>query len=109
MPRMKCAVWKPLGPQTEPRLVKKNKILIHTMVGTLEGTDSMFRKDGFSGTEAHFGTDEGSRIWQWQDTDFQADANLEGNDDAISIENQDWGINGWKGQGPVPPDQIPRQ
>lgn len=103
MARMKCAVWKPLGPQTEPRLTRKNKILIHTMVGTLEGTDSMFRRDGYGGTESHFGTSEGSTIWQWQDTDFQADANLEGNDDAISIENQDWGINGWKGQGPVPP------
>lgn len=73
------------------------------MVGTLEGTDSMFRRDGYGGTESHFGTDEGSRIVQWQDTDFQADANLEGNDDAISIENQDWGINNWKGEGPVPP------
>lgn len=103
MSRFEMAVWRPLGTQTEPRLVKKHKILIHTMVGTLEGTDSMFRKDGFSGVESHFGTSDTGVIWQWQDTDFQADANLEGNDDAISIENEDWFINNWKGVGPVPP------
>lgn len=100
------AEWKPLGPQTEPRLIKKNKILIHTMVGTLAGTDSMFRRDGYGGTESHFGTSADGDCIQWQDTDFQADANLEGNDDAISIENEDWGIDGWKGQGPVPPFTV---
>lgn len=109
MTLLTIAEHKLLGSQTEPRLVKKNKILIHTMVGTLRGTDSMFRQAGFDGTESHFGTSAIGEIWQWQDTDFQADANLEGNDDAISIENEDWGINGWKGVGEVPPfapDQL---
>lgn len=102
MARFNSAVWKPLGRQTQPRLLKKNKIIIHTMVGTLRGTDSMFRDGGFSGTESHFGTSAAGECWQWQDTDFTADAQLQGNDDAISFENEDWGIDGWKGTGPVP-------
>ena len=94
---------KPLGPQGEPMLLRKNKIIIHTMVGTLRGTDSMFRKDGYGGTESHFGTSAAGEKWQWQDTDYQADAQLFGNDDGLSIENEDWGIDGWHGVGPVPP------
>jgi hypothetical protein len=70
-------------------------ICIHTMVGSLAGTDSYFRSGngaGFSGTESHFGTGSDGSIWQWQDTAFRAEANLNGNHRLISIENADYGI-----------------
>ncbi len=82
---------RPLGPQTEARIARKNKVIIHTMVGTLAGTDSMFRAGGYTGTESHFGTGPNGEKWQWQDDEFEADAQLEGNDDCISIENADFG------------------
>lgn len=82
---------RPLGPQTEPRLRKKNKILLHTMVGTLWGTDNYFGQSGYSGTESHMGVGGDGSALQWQDDEYQADANLEANDDALSIETEDMG------------------
>jgi hypothetical protein len=70
-------------------------VCLHTMVGNLTGTDRMFKANGWTGTESHFGI--GGKwgdgldgvIYQWQDTDFQADANLEGSHRIISIETGD--------------------
>jgi hypothetical protein len=76
-----------------------NLIIVHTMVGYLYSTDAMFREGGYSGTESHYGL--GGRwgsdaehhldgaVWQWQDRGRQADANLEANPQAISIETAD--------------------
>jgi hypothetical protein len=74
------------------------------MVGYLTSTDRYFRisnGEGYRGTESHFGVGgiwgpdlgvaggvDGS-VWQWQDLDFQADANYEGNGEVISIETAD--------------------
>lgn len=94
MARYSGAVWKPLGPQTEPKLARKNKIILHTMVGSLTGTDSYFRSGngpGYDGTESHFGVGYDGMVYQWQDSDYQADAQLEGNDDGLSIETADTG------------------
>jgi hypothetical protein len=69
------------------------------MVGYLSSTDVMFKKDGYTGTESHFGVggkwggdkdrDLDGVVYQWQDTDFEADANLEGHWHVISIETAD--------------------
>jgi hypothetical protein len=74
-------------------------ICLHTMVGFLTSTDAMFKRNGFGGTESHFGVGGiwgGDRsagldgvVYQWQDTEFTADANLNGNRRVISIETAD--------------------
>jgi hypothetical protein len=74
-------------------------ICLHTMVGFLTSTDSMFKQNGYGGTESHFGIggkwggDARSNldgiVYQWQDLDFTADANYQGNSRIISIETGD--------------------
>ncbi len=100
---IKCpfAQWRPLSDQqTESRMTSHDIVCIHTMVGYLRSTDTMFGKNGYGGTESHFGI---GGIWgsdrndppldghlmQWQDLAFQADANLDGNPRTISIETAD--------------------
>ncbi|PCC44751.1 hypothetical protein CIK65_00890 [Brevibacterium aurantiacum] len=61
------------------------------MVGSLAGTDGMFRKDGTVGTESHFGVGEHGEIYQWVDTAYTADANYLGSGHVISIETADYG------------------
>jgi hypothetical protein len=96
---LKISTPKSLGKQTQPRLKQKDIICVHTMVGYLTSTLSMFEQGGFTGTESHFGV---GGIWggdktreldgvayQFQDTDFTADANFEGSWHIISIETAD--------------------
>jgi hypothetical protein len=88
-----------LGTQTQPRLSSHDIICVHTMVGYLKSTYGMFEQNGFSGVESHFGiggkwgSDANDGLdgvtWQFQDTDFTADANLEGNHRVLSIETAD--------------------
>ncbi|WP_432789231.1 N-acetylmuramoyl-L-alanine amidase [Brevibacterium sp. K11IcPPYGO002] len=66
-------------------------VCLHTMVGSLAGTDSMFQKDGTVGTESHFGVGEHGEIYQWVDTKYTADANYLGSGHVISIETADYG------------------
>lgn len=98
------AEWRPLGPEIQPRMAAHNIICLHTMAGSLTGTEEWFGPGngaGYLGTESHFGV---GGIWgadaskgldgvvrQWQDLDYTADANLEGNGDVISIETADNG------------------
>lgn len=82
--------YDPLSPtQTEPRMQSHDVICIHTMAGYFTGTDSMFHQSGYGGTESHFGISETGFAKQWQDLDYQADANLYGNPYCISIETAD--------------------
>jgi hypothetical protein len=88
-----------LGRQTEPEMRSHDIVCIHTMVGYLFSTHNMFLKNGFSGTESHFGIggkwgSDLSRnldgvVYQWQDLDCTADANLDGAHRVISIETAD--------------------
>lgn len=64
---------------------------LHTMVGTLSGTSSMFHQNGYGGTESHFGMGHDGRTLQWQDLTFEADANGQGNHRVISMETADKG------------------
>ena len=96
MSRMPGAQWRPLAPNwaSQPRMRKYDILCFHTMVGSLWGTDAYFRTGngvGYNGTESHFGTGGDGTLVQWQDTDFQADANYNGNPDVLSVENADMG------------------
>lgn len=92
------AAYKPLGSQTQPRLVNPSAIILHTMDGYLHGTDATFRPNGYHGDESHFGVGgpadgqsfDGA-VWQWQDLDYTADAQYSGNSYGISIETSDGG------------------
>lgn len=95
--RYPAAAWRGLGRQTEPVIGTPRLLVFHTMVGNLLGTDSMFRRAGYEGTESHFGvggpadgTFHGA-VWQWQSLDRQADAQAAGNAYATSVETADGG------------------
>lgn len=91
--------WRPLGRQTQPRMHSHDIICLHTMVGYLSSTDVMFKRNGYGGTESHFGiggkwgSDADKNldgvVYQWQDLDFTADANYRGNPRVVSIETAD--------------------
>ena len=90
----KCphATWDPLSnTQTQPRMDRHDIVCLHTMAGTFAGTNIMFHEKGFGGTESHFGIAGSGLARQWQDLDFTADANNEGNHRVISIETADKG------------------
>lgn len=91
------AKWDRL-PGSEPS-IHPRMVIFHTMVGYLTSTDRYFRSGASGGIESHFGVGgkwggdataglDGA-IWQWRNTTEQADANLDANDFAISIETAD--------------------
>jgi hypothetical protein len=79
-------------------------VCLHTMAGAFAWTDQWFHQNGFGGTESHFGLAGSGRLKQWQDLDFTADANYDGNHRCISIETADRGESfpDWSGSD-VPP------
>jgi hypothetical protein len=72
-------------------MARHDIVCYHTMVGSLAGTSAMFHQNGYGGTESHFGVGGDGTVRQWQDTDFVAEANLNGNYRLISIETADYG------------------
>lgn len=93
-------VWRPLSShQTQAKMSRHDIICLHTMVGYLKSTDTLFKQNGFTGVESHFGVggiwgpDQEAGldgvVYQWQDTTYRADANLDGNHRLISIETAD--------------------
>lgn len=90
-PRYPHAQWRPLGLQTQPRMRAWDIICLHTMVGSLYGTDVYFKSGGYGGTESHFGVGHDGETFQWQDLDYSADANYRGSNHIISIETADLG------------------
>jgi hypothetical protein len=97
MARCPFADWRRL-PGSEPSIVPRT-VIFHTMVGYLTSTDTYFRSGNSGGIESHFGVggkwgsdaghDLDGAIWQWRDTEEQADANLHANGFAVSIETAD--------------------
>ena len=100
--RCPFAEWDPLGPQTQGRMTSHDVVCLHTMVGTLAGTDGYFTSGngaGYLGTESHYGVGgkwgaDATRGWdghvkQWQDRAYIADANLQGKYRVISVETAD--------------------
>jgi len=90
------AVQKPLPEaESQPRITPRI-VIVHTMDGSLLGTDNLFRNQ--SVFESHFGiggptdgADLDGVVFQWMDTDRLADANRHANDFAVSIETSDGG------------------
>lgn len=90
-PRYPHGEWRPLGPQTQPRMKSHDIVCLHTAVGSLYGTDAYFKMNGYGGTESHFGVGHDGETFQWQDLDYSADANYRGSNHVISIETADIG------------------
>jgi hypothetical protein len=90
MSRMPGAVWKPLPKFSGTRMARYDLVILHTMVGSLAGTDGYFRGGGTS-SNSHFGTGGGGEIWQWGDTAFRSAASGAANPRSISVENADMG------------------
>lgn len=91
MARMPGASWRPLPTYGTP-MARFDIVCVHTMVGSLAGTDAYFRGHSPGGTNSHFGTGSDGTIWQWVDTAHRSAANLNGNHHIISIENADYGV-----------------
>lgn len=93
MARYPGAQWRPLAANfaDQGRIRSHDIVCLHTMVGALAGTDSYFKQNGYGGTESHFGIGHDGTNYQWQDTAYKADANLDGNHRIISIETADVG------------------
>lgn len=89
MARCPHATWDPLGPQAEPKMMAHNILCFHTMAGDFAVVDKMFHDRGYYGTESHLGVRLDGFAKQWQDIMFQADANLDGAADVVSIECED--------------------
>lgn len=106
MARYPGAEWRPLGPQKQPRMTARDIFCIHTMVGSLSGTDGYFKQNGYGGTESHWGTGADGTVYQWQDTDFTADANYRGSYRVLSVENADYGP-GFPKWNTNDPSQVP--
>jgi len=90
MTLMPGAANKLLPNASKSRMSAYDIICIHTMVGSLTGTDGYFRKLT-NGVNSHFGTGGNGEIWQWVDTAYRSGANMNGNHHVISIENADIG------------------
>jgi hypothetical protein len=99
MARYSGAQWRPLGSGHQLAMTKHDIICLHTMVGNLSSTDAMFKREGWTGTESHFGVGgkwgpdiakgNDGKVFQWVDTTHKADANLDGWRRVISIETAD--------------------
>lgn len=95
MARYPGADWRPLADGHQPAMARYDIVCLHTMVGNLTGTDRMFHQNGWSGTESHFGVggtwgdNKDGVVYQWGDTRYRADANLNGNHRIVSIETGD--------------------
>jgi N-acetylmuramoyl-L-alanine amidase len=74
--------------QSQPRITPR-AIIDHSIVGTGEQGFRHFRDN--SALESHFIVENNGEVWQLMDTGRQADANLNGNSYAVSIETGDFG------------------
>jgi hypothetical protein len=85
--------WKPLAGNwaSQARMTQVDILSVHTMVGSLAGTDSMWRRTGYAGNHSHFGIGGNGECTQWQDTAYRAAANYNGNWHIISVECADVG------------------
>lgn len=104
------AVKDPLGPQTALKMSAHDIFCVHTMAGPFDVVRAMFKVNGYQGTESHFGLRGSGKLYQWQDLDYRADANYQGNPRVISLESADMGEDfpSWSGSN-VPPwtdDQL---
>jgi len=90
MARMPDAQWRPLPNPGNTAMARYDLVVIHTMVGSLAGTDGYFRS-GKTTSNSHFGTGGDGTIYQWIDTTVRSAATAAGNHRSVSIENADMG------------------
>ena len=93
MSRYPGATWRPLAadPSHQALMSRHDGVVLHTMAGSLAGTEAMFLQSGFTGTESHFGVGADGTVLQWVDTSRRADANLNGTWRLLSVETADTG------------------
>ena len=94
-------LWRPLGKATQYGLARHDIVCVHTMVGSLTGTDAYFRSTSTS-SNSHFGVGGAwgpdraagldGAVWQWVDLEQEAYANYEGNWRVVSVETADNGV-----------------
>lgn len=103
--------WKPLASnwEAQPRIARYDLLIFHTMVGSLWGTDGYFRKDGYGGSESHWGVGYDGECLQWQDTTRQADASGAANVRSLSVETADTGTGFAAWTGSNVPAWTPKQ
>jgi len=97
------ASYRPLtGRSTSTTPLLHRFVNVHTMVGTLAGSESWFNRPG--NPYSHFGLGGTGTVWQWQDLRYRAASDFEGNPYSISIETADKGapFPAWTGTN-VPP------
>ncbi len=90
MARMPDVQWRPLPRGFGTRMTRYDLVLVHTCVGSFEGTDGYFRS-GKTASNSHFLTGGYGEIRQLGDTAFRSAANADGNHRSITIENADMG------------------
>ena len=90
MAQMPGAVWRPMPGSSTARIGSYDIFCLHTMVGSLDGTDNYFRTSA-SGTNSHFGVGGDGTIYQWVDTAYRSGANYNGNYHIVSVETADMG------------------
>ena len=78
---------------SDPRITPRVAVL-HVDAGNAESLYEYFR-DRSGGIEAHFFVKKTGELEQYRDTAFQADAQLDANDFAVSIETQGFGSGEW--------------
>lgn len=91
--RYTAATWRPLTGNYHPGGIWPIGLVLHVMEGTLEGSDSWFRRAPTKddpGSSAHFGVAKDGRIWQWVDTADRAWAQADGNESYVSVECEEW-------------------
>jgi hypothetical protein len=107
--RCPLAAWRPLPEFASEPLITPTQLIFHTMVGTLAGTERMFRDA--SSLESHYGLGcrrcpSGAALWQWMQLDRQADANRAANARAHAVETCDHFTGGTYTNPPWDPDQV---
>ena len=85
--------WRPLASNfaSQPRMAKYDLVILHTMVGSLSGTDAYFKRNGYGGSFSHFGVGHDGTTYQWQDTAYRSAANGAANPRSVTVETADVG------------------
>lgn len=89
MARYSQAIWRPLPEASREPLITATQVILHTAVSGASSLYGYFARDDV-GVESHFYVNK-SGVEQYVDTSRQADANLDANVRAISIESWDGG------------------
>lgn len=78
---------------SDPRITPRVAIL-HVDAGNADSLYAYFNGPS-GGIESHFYVQRDGGLEQYRDTNWQADANLDANDFAVSIETQGYGVGEW--------------